>query len=233
MELKLVHERNLKSPVCDQTFITDKSLLVQMRNHAEMRSGRMQPPIPGMQNSIFSDSVCSLERFRLSLPVWSKTRRRSHRPGKQKALAEQNLPPKKRKLDSSVSDASDPNPANSDEIVNPSVIFSDGINDPEKLHVCDVCERCFKSYQALGGHKAHHNNNMKARKIPTSKNCEIYEECSEGGGFGCHRCPFCDKRFLKGQALGGHKRHCRRLQTRVLGFDLNELPPDWTTGYKV
>ncbi|KAG5228569.1 zinc finger protein [Salix suchowensis] len=73
---------------------------------------------------------------------------------------------------------------------------------------CETCKRGFRSYQALGGHRASH------KKIKT------HDEHEEGSGNGCgggdnHRitagkrifkCPFCDKVFDSGQALGGHKK---------------------------
>ncbi|XP_050225103.1 zinc finger protein ZAT9 [Mercurialis annua] len=78
---------------------------------------------------------------------------------------------------------------------------------------CQTCKKVFRSYQALGGHKASH------KKIKTTQE---YEECSWGGGGAgggasarnCdpvleHRvfkCPFCEKVFDSGQALGGHKK---------------------------
>ncbi|KAJ6714671.1 ZINC FINGER PROTEIN ZAT1-RELATED [Salix viminalis] len=75
---------------------------------------------------------------------------------------------------------------------------------------CETCKRGFRSYQALGGHRASH------KKIKTH---DEHEEGS-GSGNGCgggdnHRstagkrifkCPFCEKVFDSGQALGGHKK---------------------------
>lgn len=84
----------------------------------------------------------------------------------------------------------------------------------EKQYECDVCARSFTSYQALGGHKAHHNY-MK----------------EDNGSPGQYRCSFCSRIFSKGQALGGHKRHCRPPpppKTGVFRFNLNDLPPEWT-----
>lgn len=70
---------------------------------------------------------------------------------------------------------------------------------------CETCKKGFRSYQALGGHRASH------------KKIKIHEEHEEGNGSGCgednrsvgkriFKCPFCDKVFDSGQALGGHKK---------------------------
>ncbi|KAK6138274.1 hypothetical protein DH2020_027965 [Rehmannia glutinosa] len=181
-------------------------------------------------------------------------------PGKE------NLPLKKRKLESAVSPNTgnsrcslpnrpliihgipNPGPRSSkkemDLIVNDNIACKNTVR-ARKPHVCDICDKSFKSYQALGGHKSHHNN--KAHEIMSTREeneistlfVDSYSERPEGRIV--HKCPFCDKMFAKGQALGGHKRHCRRLvngtmcsgrvqetrnQPRGIGFDLNELPPE-------
>jgi hypothetical protein len=70
---------------------------------------------------------------------------------------------------------------------------------------CETCKKGFRSYQALGGHRASH------------KKIKIHEEHEEGNGSGCgednrsvgkriFKCPFCEKVFDSGQALGGHKK---------------------------
>ncbi|KAG8391606.1 hypothetical protein BUALT_Bualt01G0204900 [Buddleja alternifolia] len=67
---------------------------------------------------------------------------------------------------------------------------------------CETCNKLFKSYQALGGHRASH------KKIKL---------IDSGGGSAAppppsppvekvHECPFCNRVFASGQALGGHKR---------------------------
>ncbi|XP_021686987.2 zinc finger protein ZAT9 isoform X2 [Hevea brasiliensis] len=73
---------------------------------------------------------------------------------------------------------------------------------------CDACKRSFRSYQALGGHKASH------KKIKTHLKGEYEEEEGNRSGrvndnndgvVGIERrmfkCPFCDKIFESGQAL--------------------------------
>ncbi|KAG8371036.1 hypothetical protein BUALT_Bualt13G0045200 [Buddleja alternifolia] len=110
----------------------------------------------------------------------------------------------------------------------------------KQQYVCDICARSFKSYQALGGHKAHHNS--KADKIVGSigEDDESSTIVADSVASLVHECPFCEKIFSKGQALGGHKRHCRGPGNQgnrggevnpdppsVCGFDLNEFPPEW------
>ncbi|KAL0418439.1 UNVERIFIED_CONTAM: Zinc finger protein ZAT9 [Sesamum radiatum] len=97
--------------------------------------------------------------------------------------------------------------------------------------------RSFKSYQALGGHKAHHKDDGFSANVDLSV---VRAERKEGSCCGLiHRCPFCHKVFLKGQALG-HKRYCggpkvQKLysgggqvatlnESRGFDFDLNQLP---------
>lgn len=75
---------------------------------------------------------------------------------------------------------------------------------------CGECKKRFRSYQALGGHRASH------KKIKV-------------GGVKSHQCPFCRRIFSSGQALGGHKRshfipNSSRI-SQVLSLDLNLPAP--------
>lgn len=63
---------------------------------------------------------------------------------------------------------------------------------------CETCERVFKSYQALGGHRASH------KKIKTKQSEKVSSWVKEK----IHECPVCLRVFASGQALGGHKRSC-------------------------
>lgn len=63
---------------------------------------------------------------------------------------------------------------------------------------CEECNKLFRSYQALGGHRASHKKikvNTPAPPPPLPK--------AEAK---VHQCPFCERIFSSGQALGGHKR---------------------------
>ncbi|GMI99081.1 hypothetical protein like AT3G60580 [Hibiscus trionum] len=68
---------------------------------------------------------------------------------------------------------------------------------------CETCNKVFKSYQALGGHRASH------KKIKATHETELKPEnvatCSMTEKK-IHECPVCFRVFSSGQALGGHKR---------------------------
>ncbi|GMJ00762.1 hypothetical protein like AT3G60580 [Hibiscus trionum] len=74
---------------------------------------------------------------------------------------------------------------------------------------CETCKKVFKSYQALGGHRASHRK-MKAHSATTHET-ELEAE-NVGGATSSmtdkkvHECPVCFRVFSSGQALGGHKR---------------------------
>ncbi|KAJ0239871.1 Zinc finger protein ZAT4 [Hirschfeldia incana] len=66
---------------------------------------------------------------------------------------------------------------------------------------CETCGKEFKSYQALGGHRASHKKN-KTFTVMTSRKTEHEKTEHEK----VHQCPICFRVFTSGQALGGHKR---------------------------
>lgn len=69
---------------------------------------------------------------------------------------------------------------------------------------CGTCKKVFRSYQALGGHRASHK---KSRSCLPPAEIEGNSEGNAGGeGKGVHVCPICFREFGSGQALGGHKR---------------------------
>ncbi|XP_022988306.1 zinc finger protein ZAT4-like [Cucurbita maxima] len=100
---------------------------------------------------------------------------------------------------------------------------------------CDICNKIFHSYQALGGHRASHKK-LKGCFVESAMEDEEEEIDSESsaemaisayptaesklskglnnGEMGYqipkksskHKCPICEKVFASGQALGGHKR---------------------------
>ncbi|PSS11829.1 Zinc finger protein [Actinidia chinensis var. chinensis] len=65
-------------------------------------------------------------------------------------------------------------------------------------YVCETCFKVFRSYQALGGHRASH-------KKPRLQNNLVSKPEPKNGGK-VHECPYCFRVFSSGQALGGHKR---------------------------
>ncbi|XP_050386479.1 zinc finger protein ZAT4-like [Argentina anserina] len=80
---------------------------------------------------------------------------------------------------------------------------------------CETCQKVFKSYQALGGHRASHKK-IKAAASAANQNPNriVYEpepnpeiHYNAGSSFvKTHECPVCFRVFASGQALGGHKR---------------------------
>ncbi|KAJ4956069.1 hypothetical protein NE237_012852 [Protea cynaroides] len=77
---------------------------------------------------------------------------------------------------------------------------------------CGTCKKMFRSYQALGGHRASHK---KIRGCTPSSSFAVtaHEAESKPGNAGTstvdrriHECPVCFRVFGSGQALGGHKR---------------------------
>ncbi|RWW01882.1 hypothetical protein BHE74_00024818 [Ensete ventricosum] len=121
------------------------------------------------------------------------------------------------------------------------------------VYECKTCNKCFPSFQALGGHRASHkkpkmmmvpavaeedglpvgvNSFSKPLVAPNDGN-------SIGGGSNksrVHECSICGSEFLSGQALGGHMRRHRPLMTIkespelkkesfVLSLDLNLPAP--------
>ncbi|KFK37304.1 hypothetical protein AALP_AA4G239800 [Arabis alpina] len=83
------------------------------------------------------------------------------------------------------------------------MIKQDFEEEPSKIRgrfKCETCNKVFKSYQALGGHRASHKKNNKTTK--TEEVVIIEEEKKKK----IHQCPICFRVFSSGQALGGHKR---------------------------
>ncbi|XP_020083815.1 zinc finger protein ZAT1-like [Ananas comosus] len=71
---------------------------------------------------------------------------------------------------------------------------------------CGTCKKTFRSYQALGGHRASH----KKGGVAGGRGCCFPPppppEPNAGGARDAHACPFCSRVFASAQALGGHKR---------------------------
>ncbi|XP_054784606.1 zinc finger protein ZAT5-like [Prosopis cineraria] len=106
------------------------------------------------------------------------------------------------------------------------------------LYQCKTCDRCFPSFQALGGHRASHKkpkpNNNSEEKLPSVTfakedghdpygpttdfvlSLQISNRASHSGGSNTnkskvHECSICGAEFTSGQALGGHMRRHRTL----------------------
>lgn len=86
-----------------------------------------------------------------------------------------------------------------------------------KWFECETCEKVFKSYQALGGHRASHKK----------KSAESNELKKSSSSSNHHECPICSKVFSSGQALGGHKRsHATKRGLIISLIDLNLPAPE-------
>ncbi|XP_022899377.1 zinc finger protein 36-like [Olea europaea var. sylvestris] len=114
--------------------------------------------------------------------------------------------------------------------------------------MCSICKKSFKSYQALGGYKAHHDKGDATAedKEFTAVDAVVVGYRDRYGGIGLdypilnpslvgyedqprnspgHKRLNCNRFFSKGQALGGHRRHCKGQVPKV--FDLDPL--EWVT----
>lgn len=70
---------------------------------------------------------------------------------------------------------------------------------------CETCNKVFKSYQALGGHRASHKK-IKVVNVEDNEKDNKYNSNASGVEVKIHECPVCFRVFASGQALGGHKR---------------------------
>ncbi|KAI5011516.1 zinc finger protein ZAT1-like [Hordeum vulgare subsp. vulgare] len=81
---------------------------------------------------------------------------------------------------------------------------------------CPACKKVFRSYQALGGHRASHVRGGRGGCCapppnppppPAPTHLQPLVECEEGSKPPPpHECPYCFRVFTSGQALGSHKR---------------------------
>jgi hypothetical protein len=92
------------------------------------------------------------------------------------------------------------------------------------LHRCKTCNKCFPSFQALGGHRTSHkkhkpnetvtttflNNNQKDHYAPTTTTTILSLQIPNSK---VHECSICGAQFSSGQALGGHMRRHRNFVT--------------------
>ncbi|XP_023005952.1 zinc finger protein ZAT5-like [Cucurbita maxima] len=88
---------------------------------------------------------------------------------------------------------------------------------------CKTCDRCFPSFQALGGHRASHKKPKISNSLQThDPQFHLSLQLSTGrppASFAAgdvvkskvHECSICGAEFSSGQALGGHMRRHRAL----------------------
>ncbi|XP_059651618.1 zinc finger protein ZAT9-like [Cornus florida] len=113
----------------------------------------------------------------------------------------------------------------SDKIGNDSELKTQSKTRIRGKYKCETCDKVFKSYQALGGHRASHkkNNTLESRSKVQARNAGS----STMAGEKIHECPVCYRVFSSGQALGGHKR------SHVVTFSAtSSTPPHPTTNPK-
>ncbi|KAF5737516.1 zinc finger protein ZAT5-like [Tripterygium wilfordii] len=89
-----------------------------------------------------------------------------------------------------------------------------------EAYQCKTCDRCFSSFQALGGHRASHKKhkaedkkvcaenqfNNKKMNMRTSLSLQTWKSNGK-----VHECSVCGAEFSSGQALGGHMRRHRTI----------------------
>ncbi|CAL9138487.1 unnamed protein product [Musa acuminata var. zebrina] len=72
---------------------------------------------------------------------------------------------------------------------------------------CGKCKKVFRSYQALGGHRAsRHNHKPKSCMPAVGQRTDGDDDFEADADAKVYECPFCLRVFASGQALGGHKR---------------------------
>ncbi|TYI98872.1 hypothetical protein E1A91_D01G247400v1 [Gossypium mustelinum] len=94
------------------------------------------------------------------------------------------------------------------------------------VHQCKTCNRCFPSFQALGGHRASHKkfkvvNDQDINNNRNKEDHRHYDQFNEKATTlslhitskksRVHECSICGAEFSSGQALGGHMRRHRTL----------------------
>ncbi|KAH7669550.1 beta-beta-alpha zinc fingers domain-containing protein [Dioscorea alata] len=102
------------------------------------------------------------------------------------------------------------------------------------VYECKTCNKCFPSFQALGGHRASHkkpkliapitittiaspvitaDEKKPVKEEETSMNNSFFKPVVPVSRSRVHECSICGSEFNSGQALGGHMRRHRPLDT--------------------
>ncbi|KAL5994619.1 hypothetical protein ACLOJK_024672 [Asimina triloba] len=114
-------------------------------------------------------------------------------------------------------------------------------NESFYVYECKTCNRCFPSFQALGGHRASHTRPKPAEEkkiLEENRPCSpLFNKQAPHNKSRVHECSICGAEFSSGQALGGHMRRHRtvamaeaqdqsRKQRSILELDLNLPAPE-------
>ncbi|GAB4849835.1 hypothetical protein Ancab_004633 [Ancistrocladus abbreviatus] len=75
----------------------------------------------------------------------------------------------------------------------------------ESNHRCNICNKSFNSYRALGGHKSSHFNKEKSPVVEESA-FKLESSLTPRSDGKSHQCKVCNESFENGQKLGGHMR---------------------------
>ncbi|XP_078442719.1 zinc finger protein ZAT5-like [Wolffia australiana] len=96
---------------------------------------------------------------------------------------------------------------------------------------CKTCNKCFPSFQALGGHRASHKK-PRGEEFSSCHVSSSPKSSSQGPKSRVHECSICGAEFSSGQALGGHMRRHRSVgekevkkEKTFLCLDLNLPAP--------
>ncbi|XP_058108964.1 zinc finger protein ZAT5-like [Magnolia sinica] len=106
------------------------------------------------------------------------------------------------------------------------------------LYECKTCNRCFPSFQALGGHRASHKKPKAVEENENETSNSLPFQMVKSAPYNksrVHECSICGSEFSSGQALGGHMRRHRpaivealenRKERSILALDLNLPAPE-------
>ncbi|CAN1307903.1 Zinc finger protein ZAT5 [Linum perenne] len=112
------------------------------------------------------------------------------------------------------------------------------------VYQCKTCERCFSSFQALGGHRASHKRprmigggGAAGKSVDGKGELDLSLGMVNTAAVGkVHECSICGAGFSSGQALGGHMRRHRTVVAAArsgLELDLNLPAPEDVDGREV
>ncbi|KAL0348306.1 UNVERIFIED_CONTAM: Zinc finger protein AZF2 [Sesamum angustifolium] len=140
---------------------------------------------------------------------WRRSAKRSKRVSDEEYIAGCLVMLARRGGDASLSGDPTISPAADDsekqtELVSPSPVLHSSLKD--NCYRCNVCDKVFPSYQALGGHKASHRSKPPTATVTATVETSKYTSGTNYSSGRPHACSICHKTFPTGQALGGHKR---------------------------